>query len=92
MSLWKEFFFHGKLELLLCRLTHITFLLSPFLFVYRLSRKCFSIRELTMKKTVRPAVSKGSADRGKSEAVTTGGKPPAKSTTVAPLSKVKFIK
>uniref|UniRef100_A0AAX7SXD9 Cytospin-A n=1 Tax=Astatotilapia calliptera TaxID=8154 RepID=A0AAX7SXD9_ASTCA len=42
-----------------------------------------------MKKTVRPGVSKGSADRGKSEAVTTGGKPPAKSTTVAPLSKVK---
>ncbi|XP_014194977.1 cytospin-A isoform X1 [Haplochromis burtoni] len=42
-----------------------------------------------MKKTVRPAVSKGSADRGRSEAVTTGGKPPAKSTTVAPLSKVK---
>ncbi|XP_006797566.1 cytospin-A [Neolamprologus brichardi] len=42
-----------------------------------------------MKKTVRPAVSKVSGDRGKSEAVTTGGKPPVKSTTVAPLSKVK---
>lgn len=68
--------------------------LSPvsFPFCVQIERKCFSIRELTMKKTVRPAVSKVSGDRGKSEAATTGGKPPAKSTTVAPLSKVKFIK
>lgn len=46
-----------------------------------------------MKKTARQAVSKVSGDRGKSEATVTGGagKPTAKSNTVAPLSKVKFI-
>uniref|UniRef100_A0AAQ6AG70 Cytospin-A n=1 Tax=Amphiprion ocellaris TaxID=80972 RepID=A0AAQ6AG70_AMPOC len=44
-----------------------------------------------MKKSVRPAVSKVSGDRGKSEAAATAGtgKPTAKSTTNAPLSKVK---
>ncbi|XP_026176794.1 cytospin-A isoform X1 [Mastacembelus armatus] len=44
-----------------------------------------------MKKSVRPAVSKVSGDRGKSEAAATAGtgKTAAKSTTTAPLSKVK---
>ncbi|XP_022070157.1 cytospin-A [Acanthochromis polyacanthus] len=44
-----------------------------------------------MKKSVRPAVSKAGGDRGKSEAAATAGtgKPTAKSTTNAPLSKVK---
>uniref|UniRef100_A0A7N8WKZ7 Cytospin-A n=1 Tax=Mastacembelus armatus TaxID=205130 RepID=A0A7N8WKZ7_9TELE len=47
-------------------LAYITFLLS---FVHRLSCKCIGLRELSMKKSVRPAVSKVSGDRGKSEAV-----------------------
>ncbi|KAL7391939.1 hypothetical protein ABVT39_017056 [Epinephelus coioides] len=44
-----------------------------------------------MKKSVRPAVSKVSGDRGKSEATATAGtgKPAAKTGTTAPLSKVK---
>ncbi|XP_061528883.1 cytospin-A isoform X2 [Phycodurus eques] len=44
-----------------------------------------------MKKSVRPSVSKVSADRGKAEvAATTGtGKPAAKTNSAAPLSKVK---
>ncbi|KAM8887057.1 cytospin-A isoform 1-T1 [Spinachia spinachia] len=44
-----------------------------------------------MKKSVRPAVSKGSGDRGKAESAATSvaGKPAAKTTTTAPLSKVK---
>uniref|UniRef100_A0A7N8WYR2 Cytospin-A n=1 Tax=Mastacembelus armatus TaxID=205130 RepID=A0A7N8WYR2_9TELE len=69
-------------------LAYITFLLS---FVHRLSCKCIGLRELSMKKSVRPAVSKVSGDRGKSEAAATAGtgKTAAKSTTTAPLSKVK---
>ncbi len=65
--------------------------LSPPSFVHRLSCKCIGIRELSMKKSVRPVVSKVSGDRGKAEATsTTGtGKPAAKtSSTTAPLSKV----
>ncbi|XP_054467085.1 cytospin-A [Anoplopoma fimbria] len=44
-----------------------------------------------MKKSVRPAVSKGSGDRGKGDATATSGtgKPAAKTSTSAPLSKVK---
>ncbi|XP_047448467.1 cytospin-A isoform X2 [Mugil cephalus] len=44
-----------------------------------------------MKKSVRPAVSKVSGDRGKSEAAATAGagKPVSKNATTAPLSKVK---
>ncbi|XP_037633764.1 cytospin-A [Sebastes umbrosus] len=44
-----------------------------------------------MKKSVRPAVSKVSGDRGKAEATATAGtgKPAAKTSTTAPLSKVK---
>ncbi|XP_038560519.1 cytospin-A [Micropterus salmoides] len=44
-----------------------------------------------MKKSVRPAVSKVSGDRGKAEAAaaTGPGKPAAKTSTTAPLSKVK---
>ncbi len=46
-----------------------------------------------MKKSVRPAVSKVSGDRGKGEATaTTGtGKPAAKTSTTAPLSKVRLM-
>ncbi|KAF7656570.1 hypothetical protein LDENG_00039150 [Lucifuga dentata] len=57
----------------------------------RSSCKCIDIRELSMKKSVRPAASKASGDRGKTEATTaTGtGKPVAKTATTAPLSKVK---
>uniref|UniRef100_A0A3Q3N4L1 Cytospin-A n=1 Tax=Mastacembelus armatus TaxID=205130 RepID=A0A3Q3N4L1_9TELE len=51
-------------------LAYITFLLS---FVHRLSCKCIGLRELSMKKSVRPAVSKVSGDRGKSEAAATAG-------------------
>lgn len=43
-----------------------------------------------MKKSVRPAVGKGSGDRGKSEGAGTG-KASAKSVTAAPLSKVKLV-
>ncbi|XP_031158013.1 cytospin-A isoform X2 [Sander lucioperca] len=44
-----------------------------------------------MKKSVRPAASKVSGDRGKAEATATAGtgKPAAKTSTAAPLSKVK---
>ncbi|XP_070689671.1 cytospin-A isoform X2 [Pempheris klunzingeri] len=43
-----------------------------------------------MKKSVRPAVSKVSGDRGKESAITSGtGKPAGKTSTTAPLSKVK---
>ncbi|XP_056275037.1 cytospin-A [Pseudoliparis swirei] len=44
-----------------------------------------------MKKSVRPAVGKVSGDRGKAEATVTSGsgKPAAKTSTAAPLSKVK---
>ncbi|KAM3867964.1 cytospin-A isoform 2-T2 [Diretmus argenteus] len=44
-----------------------------------------------MKKTIRPAVSKVSGERGKAETTSTvgTGKPAAKTTTTAPLSKVK---
>lgn len=44
-----------------------------------------------MKKSVRPAASKASGDRGKPEAGGTagGGKPTSKSGAVAPLSKVR---
>ncbi|XP_070760525.1 cytospin-A isoform X1 [Enoplosus armatus] len=44
-----------------------------------------------MKKSVRPAVSKASGDRGKAEAAaaTGNGKPAAKTSATAPLSKVK---
>ncbi|XP_018524901.1 cytospin-A [Lates calcarifer] len=44
-----------------------------------------------MKKSVRPAVSKVSGDRGKAEAAATAGtgKPAAKTSSTAPLSKVK---
>lgn len=46
-----------------------------------------------MKKSVRPAVSKVSGDRGKAEAAaaTGPGKPAAKTSTTAPLSKVRLI-
>lgn len=46
-----------------------------------------------MKKSVRPAVSKVSGDRGKSEIVSSAGtgKSAGKSITTAPLSKVKLI-
>lgn len=61
--------------------------------VHRSSCKCIGIRELSMKKSVRPAASKASGDRGKAEATsTTGtGKPATKSSTTAPLSKVRLI-
>lgn len=67
--------------------------LSPPFSVHRLSCKCISIRELSMKKSVRPAVNKVSGDRGKAEATaTTGtGKSTAKTSTTAPLSKVRII-
>ncbi|XP_042343668.1 cytospin-A isoform X1 [Plectropomus leopardus] len=57
----------------------------------RLSCRCIGSRELSMKKSVRPAVSKVSGDRGKAEATATAGtgKPAAKTATTAPLSKVK---
>ncbi|CAJ1068328.1 cytospin-A [Xyrichtys novacula] len=42
-----------------------------------------------MKKSVRPVVTKASGDRGKAEAATTTGKSVAKTSTTAPLSKVK---
>lgn len=63
-------------------------------FVHRLSCKCIGIREFSMKKSVRPGVSKVSGDRGKSEATATAGtgKPTAKTGTTAPLSKVRLIK
>lgn len=46
-----------------------------------------------MKKSARPAVSKISGDRGKSEAaaIAGAGKPVSKNATTAPLSKVKLI-
>ncbi|XP_017270210.1 cytospin-A isoform X1 [Kryptolebias marmoratus] len=55
------------------------------------SCKCVCIRALTMKKSVRPAASKVSGDRGKSEAAAPAGtgKSAAKSVATAPLSKVK---
>lgn len=45
-----------------------------------------------MKKSSRPAASKVSGDRSKTEAAATvgTGKPAAKSTTTAPLSKVRI--
>uniref|UniRef100_A0A8D2ZGG9 Cytospin-A n=1 Tax=Scophthalmus maximus TaxID=52904 RepID=A0A8D2ZGG9_SCOMX len=54
--------------------------------------KCICIREHTMKKSVRPAVSKVSGDRGKAEAAVTAGtgKPAAKTSITAPLSKVRL--
>ncbi|KAI3372255.1 hypothetical protein L3Q82_022766 [Scortum barcoo] len=56
-----------------------------------MSCRCIGIRELSMKKSVRPAVSKVSGDRGKGEATaaTGAGKPTAKTSTTTPLSKVK---
>ncbi|CAB1321783.1 unnamed protein product [Coregonus sp. 'balchen'] len=54
--------------------------------------KCMGIREPSMKKTGRPVVSKAqSGERGKTEGAATGitGKAAAKTTTMAPLSKVK---
>uniref|UniRef100_A0A8C7K226 Cytospin-A n=1 Tax=Oncorhynchus kisutch TaxID=8019 RepID=A0A8C7K226_ONCKI len=60
--------------------------------VSRLRCKCLGIREPSMKKTGRPVVSKAqSGERGKTEAAATGitGKTAAKTTTTAPLSKVK---
>lgn len=65
--------------------------LSPPSFVHRLSCKCIAIRELSMKKSVRPGVSKVSGDRGKAEPTANAGtgKPAAKSSTTAPLSKVR---
>uniref|UniRef100_A0A096MAF6 Cytospin-A n=1 Tax=Poecilia formosa TaxID=48698 RepID=A0A096MAF6_POEFO len=53
-----------------------------------MSCKCVSIRELIMKKSARPAASKVSGERGKSEAAG-AGKSSAKSVTAAPLNKVK---
>lgn len=46
-----------------------------------------------MKKSVRPAVSKVSGDRGKAEATASAGtgKPAAKTNSTAPLSKVRLI-
>ena len=46
-----------------------------------------------MKKSVRPAASKVSGDRGKAEATSTTvtGKPATKSSTVVPLSKVRIM-
>ncbi|KAM6931433.1 cytospin-A-like [Xenentodon cancila] len=56
-----------------------------------LSCKCVSIRELSMKKSVRAAASKVSGDRGKPEAVAAAstGKSSSKSVIAAPLPKVK---
>lgn len=78
----------GKLELLLCTLTSITFL--P-LALHRSSCKCIDVRELSMKKSVRPAASKVSGERGKAEATSsTGtGKPATKSGATVPLPKVR---
>lgn len=66
--------------------------LCPASCAHRLSCKCISIRELSMKKSVRPAVSKASGDRGKADAAATAGtgKPAAKTSTTAPLSKVRI--
>lgn len=46
-----------------------------------------------MKKSVRPAVSKGSGDRGKAESTATSGtaKPAAKTSATAPLPKVVLV-
>uniref|UniRef100_A0A671XIP6 Cytospin-A n=1 Tax=Sparus aurata TaxID=8175 RepID=A0A671XIP6_SPAAU len=51
--------------------------------VHRLRFKCIGVRDLSMKKSVRPAVGKVSGDRGKAEAVATAGtgKPAAKTST-----------
>jgi len=67
--------------------------LSPPSSVRRLSCKCIGVRELRMKKSVRPAVGKVSGDRGKAEATVTSGsgKPAAKTSTAAPLSKVRLL-
>lgn len=45
-----------------------------------------------MKKSVRPAASKASGERGKPEVAGTAGtgKPPSKSSAAAPLSKVRL--
>uniref|UniRef100_A0A3P8VX86 Cytospin-A n=1 Tax=Cynoglossus semilaevis TaxID=244447 RepID=A0A3P8VX86_CYNSE len=61
------------------------------LFVHRLGSRCIGIRDLSMKKSVRPGVSKVGGDRGKAEATANAGtgKPTAKTSTIAPLSKVK---
>ncbi|XP_061673260.1 cytospin-A isoform X2 [Syngnathoides biaculeatus] len=61
------------------------------MFARRLHRKCFSTRDLSMKKSVRPSVSKVSADRGKAEVTASigTGKIAAKTNSAAPLSKVK---
>lgn len=67
--------------------------LAPSSFVHRLNCKCIGVRELSMKKSVRPAVSKVSGDRGKAEAAATAGtgKPAAKTSSTAPLSKVRLV-
>ncbi|PWA18458.1 hypothetical protein CCH79_00009894 [Gambusia affinis] len=57
-------------------------------FRFSLSCKCVGIRELSMKKSARPAASKVGGERGKSEAAG-AGKSSAKSVSAAPLNKVK---
>lgn len=70
--------------------TDICYLIPPSC-VHRLRFKCIGVRDLSMKKSVRPAVGKVSGDRGKAEAVATAGtgKPAAKTSTTAALSKVR---
>uniref|UniRef100_A0A667WA44 Cytospin-A n=1 Tax=Myripristis murdjan TaxID=586833 RepID=A0A667WA44_9TELE len=63
------------------------------LLVHRLNCKCIDSREPSMKKTVRPVVSKVGGERGKTEATAAvgTGKAAAKTTTTAALSKVNLI-